>query len=716
MSTTGWEYPTTITQQSHTKKLGASALDGEAQYAHPWSNSLNNLKKADNYTQCGIAGKTGCNITVAHGIAGYRNICPIAGPTGSYPFVPELYLGDFNLGIPSGSKITKIVVSFEHKVKGVDVGSGKIYTNWGPKFSDTACRVRFGNSEHKSGWTLKGTKLDTWVQSKYEKEFSSPPTSTLSDLEIDILFGPGKNTSDPGILYLKNVCVNVAYTPPSGLSLTKNSTTSGTILTSKSETCATEITQKVTVSPSSATLTPKLPSGCKKTSDNNSNPRIIKFRDLTGVAGTKNVVWTAKTSTETKTLNVPYTAKTVTSPSITFPTSLIKDYELLSGITVNSGFCPTIQGYIDTKKTSPDFTINEDGDIEELKEKILTLDCGTHTVYFYQGSTKIKEVTFTLKPLTFNFAFKLNNGTNEISECGSQSKTSSIKISHVSDSYTQYKIPPESVKIIKDTTYNAGTMPVNLNIGDNGVYTYPISCYKAGNHQVILEYSDSCTTHQVSYNFKIIATAPIKQRYDKLLLKAEDGTSFKYNSIVVMEGDGVKSKINSGEITKGFTFKDLDLKARCEKTKINDQGYVDIELTYIGSQKQINNLNLEMNLTKCEIPDDTTAECDCDEMENGFQEWNGIFNNLSEVFYEVNPDITSNVNIKNLSPDDDLIESEDVLLQYKTLEKDVPVFLRLPFMSRFPKILYMDFFINNVPLKFTDLTKQDNEGVPSDDC
>ena len=85
----------------------------DPRYYHAWSNvdELTEGKAA----QCGRPSTRFCSHAVSHGIAGYRNTCPIAGCNGTYntPATLRLYLSKKALadkGIKTGAKVKKVTI------------------------------------------------------------------------------------------------------------------------------------------------------------------------------------------------------------------------------------------------------------------------------------------------------------------------------------------------------------------------------------------------------------------------------------------------------------------------------------------------------------------------------------------------------------------------------------------------------------------------------
>lgn len=716
MVLTDWKYPQDFDEQDHRIVLSRSpkscSFSGDDQKAHPWINHDNLRSDNNNSAQCGKAGKTECNISTAYGVAGFRNICPIAGYCGTYPYPAYLMLLKFKFGIPDNAIINTVEVQYRHGTKGVNVATGNINDDY-PKFDSSIVAVDFegvgAQSYEEPNGPKKGTEGGYTVKKKFNINKKVDPDTFVARLSY-----PKNGNTNPGIIYLREFKVRIDYTPADPI-LSNPISTNGR--TSKISSCADVITQSVICTGQDGCINNvlyTLPNGCTQigTTSIVGNKKTIQFKDLSGISGSKNVVW----KVGSKSLNNSYNVTLPPAPQINIPTTLTKHIDLLSGITINTtNSCPNITGYIDTSSNPVDVNT------QSIKDKIMTLTCGIHTIYFIQNNSIFKTVKFTLLPINFNFSLSLenSNGYNESNELNDTGKLFIQQNNYIG-------LKPSYLRVINDSTYNSSTPSNILNTLNNSRYSYEFSLYTPGQHKIQIEYDNGCENQVITFNFFINPT--VQQKNEKLLIQVEDGTSVQYNSIAILEGDCVKDKVNLGNIESGFTFNDLDLKARCVPTRINNEGFIDIELTYTGStEESLVNLPLEMNLEICDTDYETginesTPECDCINQYNqsnlisAFLEWNNTFNNLIENFNEINNDIINNVTIQNILPDSDLEGIENVYLLYKEVKRDTPISVRIPFISINPKIIYLSFYINGVQFNFTNLTMIENDGIRADYC
>jgi hypothetical protein len=757
------KYPQSFSQESDT--VSKSYVPTTNQYAKQYHDTGN--LKSGGTAQCGIPGKTSCTL-------GYRNTCPIAGANGTYPYIANITMGSFGFGLPASTNttsvikqptvtatgtrrtttkttvITKITVSWNAQIYGVNVGSGAQLSGSSnaPGFGTPS--VSTGGLPSNQSGSGKAVARDNSVTSSSVTWSGLNLKTTWSSPQITIKYGKN-TTTNPGLLKLSKVQVVVEYkqeeshkdetlpkitpdcpacprankagcdncppvpnpvipdtggggggdtyfppeppyVPPPVAALVNGSST-GSARTSGLAQCTDVINQSISCTGIGGCINNtsfSLPSGTVLLSNYVSgDTRYISFRDQSGVPGTKTVVWRV----DAQVAYLSYTAVAIPAPQINVPTSLLKHPNLMPQITVSTGFCPEVTAYINTPASGTFQVINA----QSIINRIMTLDCGTHTIYFFQNGVNFKTVTFTLNPV--NFTFSITTGESE----GYLESMDINEKGHLIIQQTNYiGVKPLSLRIITDSTFKANVPQDITNVYNGQRYNHPISLWKPKKHKFQLEFDDGCKKQIVDFEHYI---KPIViQKNEKLLIKAEDGTSFKYDSIVITEGDGVRDRVDADDAETDFTFKDLDLRAKCDITKINDQGFVEIQLTYIGKKQRIDNLDLELNLEICE-EDEKLREEQCDKMVNAFREWNKTFTNLAEVFHEVNSVVSNNVTIRNLRPDDDEIGLEDVLLRFKTLEKNTPMNIVLPFVSPVPKFIYMNFLISRVPIKFTDMNK-----------
>ena len=181
---------------------------------HGWKD-LNNLKKKNGVAQCGWDDGS-CNHSTHYGIGGYHNICPIGGVNGDYPWPAELKLSNFNFGINSAAKIKSVTVKFEHRMIGINTGSGSKSDNWGPTFhGNWVNKVFFTDGDTKVSSTAQSNnnpKLSLSKFSSFSHKFTDITATELvkSNFTLHIRYNYNHNTN-PGAIYIRNITVEVEY-------------------------------------------------------------------------------------------------------------------------------------------------------------------------------------------------------------------------------------------------------------------------------------------------------------------------------------------------------------------------------------------------------------------------------------------------------------------------------------------------------------------------
>ncbi|MBR1611290.1 MAG: hypothetical protein IJ672_07415, partial [Methanobrevibacter sp.] len=542
---------------------------------HGWLN-LTNLSKKNKVAQCGWDDGD-CNHTTHYGIGGYHNVCPIGGFNGDLPWPAKLRFSDFDFksnGITSTSKVKSITVHFEHRMIAIDTGTGTKYDNFGPTFhakNGWGCKVYFtnGNAVVSKVQQYKGNpKLSKKDYSSINYKFDDITISELlkKNFALNIEYNHNHNTN-PGIIYLKNVYIDVEY--DSASIYLEGSANTNQLYLSKQEPCRTVLYHTIKagykngdkiINPSAAPEKLGNKIQCLKKP---SNVTVTKIKDSDSEKQFKIVDTSQKTGKKTikynlsnypnKTVSLSYQAIQRPKPTYSFVPVYKSNEDFDSSksyVIFKSGCASQIKIYIDSLDTTPlvlnvanqNSTTNllDTTAIKAYHDRVKGLPCGPHVLYIQRGDETIQEarnnkVVITIRPMQFLFHI-YDETTNTLSL--QQSKTNryqNIIIERI-DNEPQKYIP--QINVTDETNPTITTSYNDVAKGD--IINYQIDKYYAGEYYISIQDTNQCNS---SYRDKIIINSYHKQNYDYLFTRGEDGTAFDFDYLVAWEGDNIKEPL-----------------------------------------------------------------------------------------------------------------------------------------------------------------------------
>ena len=725
----------------------------DPRYYHAWSNvdELTEGKAA----QCGRPSTRFCSHAVSHGIAGYRNTCPIAGCNGTYntPATLRLYLSKKALadkGIKTGAKVKKVTISFEHRCTGVDVANGKESTNWGPNF--------YGYSQYPEQKVLKlfftdknNNRISKIISTdSHGKDFENPPLSSkygtvtatfeditfeeISDGALNIVYGRNLSTN-PGNIYIKAAKIEIEYTDATPSIEGKAS--SNSIITSNENVCRTEITHTITAGYKHngkwmGNDAPKIfskndikisaPKNVSVTYDSQNGRKIVyKIVDKTNNNQSKKITYNLKGTSESVTLS--FSAKVRPKPSVSISSSF-KQYLKLEDISSSSlifknGCTNDIKIYADKISNSSlikhisgnqqicydcSNNIVKDSVIKDTIKKISELPCGKHNIYFVRGGESTKTmITKTITVVPRKYEFKMYVDTeNEQEFSFIQDKDNSevtIHIKRVDDedpSITPQFMVSESTLLRHRVPHSSTTAAFGLTKDE--VKDIPISIYLPGVFTISIQEVDNQNKNKctLAKDTRTINVSPShKQYHDILYVRGEDSTSFDYDYLVAWEGDDIKQPIGVEDIELICSYDDLKLCVDEFSTiGLSQTGLARIRI-HNNSQQELNfkNIKLELNVLKEDSDGDLVVTTD------EFFDRDGMLLNLENNFKMYNKEILDNVSLENLSNDDDMEEEENVYIHIKELEYGDSLVVNIPFECRTAKNIFCQLLIFGEPMQ-----------------
>ena len=700
---------------------------------HRWIN-MSNLKD-NKAAQCGWDDGD-CNHTMHYGIGGYHNVCAIAGINGDYPWPALLRCYDFNFEGNEMSKsgtVKSISVSFEHRMVGVAVGerNSNLYDNWGPNFhknsKDWVTKVYFTNGSDRISSIQENNNNPKLSKSGYSQvsfKFKDVSISELmkSNFALNIQYNHNHNTN-PGIIYIKNVIIDVNY--EDGDIYIKGKNSSGELYTSKEDGCYTQIVQKVKAGVKNSKGLGKH-IVCKSM---NKNPDIIieditstdvpddekdttrKFRitDKTGVEKTRAVKYYLD-NYKSEQLTLEYTAIKRKRPVYSIATEYKFKEDYVSGkpyIVFKDGCASDIKIFIDSLDSTPLLlpVANNNSSVNLLNEEAIqtfhtavkNLSCGYHTLYIQRGLEPVEEafqnkVIIKVSPMNFRFAVYGKDTENNSLEF-SQTKTDNAS----QNRFRYQKVILERIDsepksstnfIVKDETQpDSQRVFENMKKGDKVEYT--IDTYYSGDYYLNISGSDNCNGEPFTKKFTVVSTH--KQNYDYLFTRGAKRSAFDFDYFVAWEGDNIKEPIKAGDIVLKHSSDDICIISRDSTSSLSQIGTIDLTI-YNKTDEMIEGVNLELNPL---IKDENG------EFEVSPAEWtspDGIFNQFMSLFYDFNQHLVNDVEVKNLSPDNDLVEEENVYLRIKQIDAESYVKISLPFRSTTEKTAYLQYLLFEQPL------------------
>lgn len=725
----------------------------DPRYYHEWSN-VNELKNGKQ-AQCGRPSTHFCSHSVSHGIAGYRNTCPIAGCNGTYntPATLRLHLSEkalSNKGIKTGAKVNKVTISFQHRCTGVDVANGNETTNWGPNFygyeqypNNKVLKLFFTDKNHNR--ISKVISTDS-----HGKDFGNPPlsskygtvTATFDDITFDeikdsalnIVYGRNLSTN-PGNIYIQAAKIEIDYTDATPSIEGKASNTQ--IITSDESACQTEITHTITAgykhdgkwmgndAPktfSKNDIEISAPTNVNVVYDSQNGRNIIyKVTDKSNNNQNKKITYKLKQTSKSVTLE--FSAKINPKPDITIDSSF-KQYLQLDDISASSlifknGCTNDIKIYADEINNNHlikhisgnqqicyncSNNIVNDSVIKDVIKKISELSCGKHNLYFIRNNESTKTMitkSITIVPRKYEFKMYVNT-ENEQEFNLIQDKNNSetiINIQRIDDenpSITpQFKVS-ENTLLRYRVPHSSTTAPFGLSKGD--IQPIPISTYLPGVFTISIEEVNNTNKTQctLAKDTRTINIAPNhKQYHDCIFVRGEDSTSFDYDYLVAWEGDDIKQPIGVEDIELMCSYEDLKLCVDEFSTiGLSQTGLARIRI-YNASQQELDFKNIKLELNILTKDDDGNFIVTTDEFFNR----DGMLLNLENNFKMYNKEILDNVSLENLSNDDDMEDEENVYLHIKELEYGDSLVINIPFECRTAKNIFCQLLIFGEPMQ-----------------
>lgn len=733
--------PKSVTDIDAGKSTGkdvTNLYNKKAKY-HGWKNFSNLLKK-NGVAQCGWDDGS-CNHSTHYGVGGYHNVCPIGGVNGDYPWPAELKCS-FNLtGINSTAKIKSITVKFEHRMVGVDTGSqGSKSANWGPTFHSSGGWVNtvfFSNGNNKVSEVAENKsnpKLSLSKYSSFSHKFTDISVTELlkSNFALHIRYNYNHNTN-PGIIYIRNIIIEIDYTDANKYIVASNNT--GSLYANNESACSTTIIQtveagyisggkKINPSKAPAKLGPKIqcierPNGVTVTQiSSNDLKKEFLVTDQTGVEGWKKVTYNLNNDASTD-VTIGYTASLRPRPEYSIVTEYKSNEDFdpnKSYIVFKNGCCSNISIYIDSINSTPlvlsvanqNSTTNllNSSTIQAFHSAIKTLSCGYHTLYIKRGSESIIEaqknkVTIKIKPMEFRFHVYTEENIQQILEFNQTKKNetrySTIIFKRVDDE-PQAVIP--SVNIMDET--RPSVITTKNNIAKGATFSYQIDKYYAGNFYVSVQDNNPCRGEATKALIKINSTH--KQNYDYLFTRGENGTSFDFDYLVAWEGDNIREPLIIDSIELKHSSDDLRICSDSVQSGLSQIGFIELNIKN-KTNELLEGIEIELN---------TLIENDNGQKEVTTSEWtdqNGIFNQFYSLFYDYNIALGKNVEILNLTPDNDLIDEENVYLFINQIEANDTIKIRLPFRSTVEKTVFLQYLLFEEPLIINSIEDCNNNSV-----
>ena len=236
----------------------------------------------------------------------------------------------------------------------------------------------------------------------------------------------------------------------------------------------------------------------------------------------------------------------------------------------------------------------------------------------------------------------------------------------------------------------------NIKKGDE--ITHQIDKYHAGIFCIkIIEKNVNCVSQNNIFAQITIKNNIHKQNFDYIFTRGENGTAFDYDYLVAWEGDNIKQPILIDDIKLYNSEKDIRLCCSQVQTGLSQVGLLELNVSNKTNDRLFENIKIELN---------TLVKNNDDEKEVTTQEWthpHGIFNQFYSLFNDYNADIIKNVSIENLTPDNDLIDEENVYIHIKSLDAGDSIKILLPFRSTIEKEVYLQFLLFENPQKIYDI-------------
>ena len=698
---------------------------------HGWIN-LDNLTKKDKVAQCGWDNGN-CNHTTKHGIGGYSNVCPIGGFNGDrpWPAIVRLKFDFSKYKISSNAKINSIKVSFYHRMVAIDTGTGKKYENFGPTFHNDsggwATKIYFGNKDTKVSkvyQSIHNPKLSFTKYSKIECIFKDISIDELlqKNFALNIEYNHNYNTN-PGIIYVKNVVINVTYSDAT--KYIEGSVSGRSLYTGTNANCKTTIKHTIEAGykkgndkikpvnapaklgskifvkskPKNVSVT-KITKPAYKSGQSSVNTVQYLIQDNSNISGKKTITY-ALSDDQSKKVSLTYTANKRNLPTWKVVQSY-KSHEDFDPtkeyIQFQNGCASGIKIYADSIQNTPvslsvayqnsSTNLLNTEQIQKFHNFIKQLSCGTHTLYIQRGDeTKAQaqknKALITILPM--NYEFMLYTDTKNVPEFD-QIKNKQLCMQRL---YIK-RIDDEPITIIPQISVfceaNSSAPQILSNVQKGVAKEISVNTYYSGDFLLTIQDSTTGCPMQEPLKYKVTVNLTHKQHYDYLFTRVFDGTPINFDYLVAWEGDKLKGPTTVSDVN---LFNSSDNIIVCSESKtagLSEVGVFRLNITN-KNNTPVENLSIEFN---------TLIENDNGQKEVTTTEWTspgGIFNQFYDLFYMKNHVLGDNIQIRNLTPDNDLIDEENVYLFIKKLDAQDTISVYIPFRSSIEKTVYLQFLL-----------------------
>lgn len=754
MSSTITVIPNSITQPDANSYTGKSSsfvykgkthkcqFAGDKQYKHGWKD-LNNLSKGK-VARCGDKATKMCDYHREYNWDGFRNVCPIAGQCGTYATPATIRLSNFNFkdkNVKGKNKIDKVVLKFSHKNNGVDVGTGQESKSWGGKFSKLVITLYKYNTQTKKLQKLQektiSNKPPVNVYQNCITTFEPNKVLNLSQhesLAIDISYGRNENTN-PCIIRMTGLSIKVSYTPQDQPKISCSGTQTACTDPDKNYNCATIIKHIVSANTKEVAENIQVKSlpnkWIEKSSILSEKTKIFSFIDISGVPGVKTIKYKSTVDGYTGEASIGVNIVNKVKPEIdivrTYKKSDLKedeegmpsDFDMLSKyikINNNSKQCCCYNKILYSIDDSTDkFIITKtsyDYDYDYINEifykNMSKLSCGEHIISFYYDdeTTPFVKKTVNIVPPVYSFDFELPPYDIVDQKLYKQNKEeieSEYKYIVIKRTDNE-KSNPILSSIFNETWINkdshGGVFDENWNKIDsdfefkkNSLIYLGLGLYFYGDFNIGFYFSNYCKD-----NIKRSEVISIKsnhtQYYDDLYLRTEDSNEH-YDSIVIRKGDYNTKPVIIDNFELKNSLDGLKLYVAGGQEKLSTFGFGILKVEYSGTET-INNLYIELN-PRIKNDEYSDERCPLKSKLNWSNEWApfGMFDSFKNNFEIYNDFLDGLVEIVNLSPDDDSIDEESVFIKIKEIKQNQSIQMKIPFLSKFEKVIYLDFYIND---------------------
>lgn len=657
----------------------------------------------------------------------------IGSPTGDIPRPALLHISDFDRSfLENNAKIDHIEVSFDYLVVNT-YNNGKVWTSniaENEKAVIQGVDVWFGNTSKITTVQHNSTKMKyegknskgKYIWKSLSFKFTDLTAAEIlgSNFALNIQYGMNcSKASTPCRLYMKGLSISIKYENSTKYIEGYNNVNS--LYTSNDTNCDTQITQTVIAGDKSgSTKTPKYgnniilksyPKGVTVTKiKSNANLAQFLITDKTNTPGDKIVSYCL--SDDKKTIvNIHYTAVVRNKPSY----EIVEEYksgedfdENKAYIIFKDGCASSIKIYIDSIDSTPlGLSVSNQNSktnllsqetIKTFHSAIKSLSCGTHTLYIQRGNeTKTdaikNKVSIRIIPMEFRFQIYsddnpslIYNQTKADNESTGETRHRTIKIKRVDDEPCK-SIP--SLEVLDETNITSTNQTLE-NVKKGDVLNHSIDLYYSGEFYIkILDKSSKCVSSNPS-TARIWVNSRHRQNYDYIFTRAENGTAIDVDYLVAWEGDNIRVPIKTQSMVLKHSPNDIRLCSDDVDIGLSQVGLVELKISNRTDNEVFKNLKIELNTL---IDGEEGVEVTTDE----WIEASGIFYNFYNLFIDYNQSTIDNLFIENLTPDNNLIDEENVYLGVKYIAPGDTITVYLPYRSTVEKTVYLQFLLFEQP-------------------